>query len=443
MSWLHDNPHIRTIRTATADLNGIARGKRIPVRVATKVPEDGVRFPLSVLNLDIWGEDIEGSPLVFEAGDPDGICYPTERGFMPMPWLNSSSALLPMWMFRENGSPFEGDPRHALARVLKRYADKGLTPVVGTELEFYLVDDSGKDIRVPKSPRSGKRRPGAEILSLRALDAFDDFFTDLYDGCDAMGIPAETAISEAGLGQFEINLSHGDDALRAADDAWLFKMLVRGLARKHGFAASFMAKPYEDYSGNGMHVHFSVLNGDGVNIFDDGGPKGTDALRHGIGGCLAAMQASSLIFAPHGNSYDRLVPEAHAPTGLCWAYENRTSALRVPGGSHKARRIEHRVAGGDVNPYLMLAVVLGAALNGIEDGTEPPAPITGNAYEQDMDHLPSDWSTAIDLFEKDPAIARIFPPELIRNYVATKRQECAEYADLTDAERQDLYLDTV
>jgi len=443
MTWLHERPHIRTIRTATADLNGVARGKRIPSAFAHKLSEDGVRFPLSALNLDIWGEDIEDSPLVFEAGDPDGICYPTERGFTPVPWLAASSALIPMWMFREDGTAFDGDPRQALARVLRRYAEQGLTPVVGTELEFYLVDDSGKEIQVPRSPRSGKRRPGAEILSLRALDAFDEFFTDLYDGCEEMGIPAETAISEAGLGQFEINLSHGPDALRAADDAWLFKMLVRGLARKHGFAASFMAKPYPDYAGNGLHMHFSVLDADGVNIFDDGGARGTDALLHAIGGCLGALRASTLILAPHGNSYDRMVPSAHAPTGLCWAYENRTAALRVPGGSHKARRIEHRVAGGDVNPYLMLAVVLGAALNGIEDRAEPPAPITGNAYDQSLERLPHTWGTAIDLFETDPQIARIFPAELIRNYVATKRQELKEYADLTDEERQELYLDTV
>lgn len=442
MTWLHDHPDVRTIRVAASDLNGVARGKRIPARFAQKIEEDGTRFPLSVLNLDIWGEDIDNSPLVFEAGDPDGVCLPTERGFMPMPWLSSPTALLPMWMHRENGRPFEGDPRHALASVLKRYADRGLTPVVGTELEFYLVDDSGKDLRVPPSPRSGKRRPGAEILSLRALDAFDGFFTALYDGAEAMDIPAETAISEAGLGQFEINLSHGD-AMKAADDAWLFKLLVRGLARVHGFAASFMAKPYPEYSGNGMHVHFSVLDGNGVNIFDNGGPNGTPELHHAIAGCLSGMQPSGLILAPHGNSYDRLVPGAHAPTSICWAYENRTAAVRVPGGSHKARRIEHRVAGGDVNPYLMLAAVLGAALTGLEDAQVPPAPITGNAYDQKLPQLPSSWAEAIDAFEKDARIARIFPAELIRNLVATKRQELHHFADMSPEERIDLYLDTV
>ncbi|SLN21269.1 glutamine synthetase family protein [Pseudooctadecabacter jejudonensis] len=442
MTWLHDHPHIKTIRVAASDLNGVARGKRIPARFAQKIEDDGTRFPLSVLNLDIWGEDIAGSPLVFEAGDPDGVALPTDRGFIPMPWLDSPTALLPMWMFREDGRPFDGDPRHALNAVLKRYADRGLTPIVGTELEFYLVDDSGKDLQVVPSPRSGKRRPGAEILSLRALDAFDGFFTKLYDGAEAMDIPAETAISEAGLGQFEINLSHGP-AMKAADDAWLFKLLVRGLARQHGFAASFMAKPYAEYSGNGMHVHFSVLDENGTNIFDNGGPEGTSALQHAIAGCMNALAPSALIMAPHGNSYDRLVPNAHAPTSICWAYENRTAAIRVPGGTPAARRIEHRVAGGDVNPYLMLAAILGAALTGIEDAAPPPSPITGNAYDQDLPQLPDRWTTAIDAFEADPTIARIFPSELIRNLVATKRQEAQEYAGLSDEEKIDLYLDTV
>ncbi|MDE3029828.1 MAG: glutamine synthetase, partial [Paracoccaceae bacterium] len=387
-NWLRKHPEVRTIRVAAADLNGQARGKRIPSRFADKVVSDGTRFPMSVLNLDIWGEDIEDSPLIFDSGDADGVLRPTERGFMPMPWLEAPTALLPIWMFRENGQPYEGDPRHALANILNRYKARGLTPVVATELEFFLIDDSGKTLQEPASPRSGKRRKAAETLALRALDAFDTFFTDLYDMCEAMDIPADTAISEAGLGQFEINLMHTDDALKAADDTWLFKMLVKGLARRHGFAASFMAKPYPDYSGNGLHTHFSVLNSEGENVFSNGGPEGSVVLHQAIAGCLAAMHDSTLLFAPHANSYDRLVPEAHAPNQVCWAYENRTSAIRVPSGSVNARRIEHRVSGGDVNPYLMIAAILGAALIGIEDGMTPPPPITVNAYALDLPMIP-------------------------------------------------------
>jgi glutamine synthetase len=428
---------------AAADINGQPRGKRVPVRFADAVVENGTRFPMSVLNLDIWGEDIEDSPLVFDSGDVDGVLKPTERGFIPMPWLDAPTALLPIWMFHENGKPYEGDPRHALAHVISLYKERGLTPVCAMELEFFLIDDSGKKLQVPPSPRSGKRRKAAEIMSIRALDMFDTFFTDLYDACEAMDIPADTAISESGLGQFEINLMHQDDALRAADDAWLFKMLVKGLARRHGFAASFMAKPYADYSGNGLHTHFSVIDKNGNNVFDNGGPDGSGVLHQAVAGCLAAMPDSTLIFAPHDNSYDRLVPEAHAPNAICWAYENRTSAIRIPSGNPRARRIEHRVAGGDVNPYLLLAAILGAALIGIEDGMTPPPPITGNAYALDLPILPDNWEEAINVLETSKIMTRIFSPELIRNLVMTKRQELRYIAELTPEEKIEIYLDTV
>ncbi|MEY8881024.1 glutamine synthetase family protein [Donghicola sp. XS_ASV15] len=442
-NWLRKHPMVRTIRVAAADLNGQPRGKRVPTRFADKVVEGGTRFPMSVMNLDIWGEDIDDSPLVFETGDRDGVLKPTERGFVPMPWLEGPTALLPLWMFHEDGRPFEGDPRHALRRVLERYDEKGLKPVVAVELEFYLIDDSGKSFQVPASPRSGKRRKAAEILSIRALDMFDKFFSDLYDACEEMDIPADTAISEAGLGQFEINLMHSDDALRAADDAWLFKMLVKGLARRYGFAASFMAKPYVDYSGSGMHTHFSVIDKNGQNIFDDGSQQGSAYLRHAVAGCMDAMPGSTLLFAPHANSYDRLVPDNHAPTSICWGYENRTAAIRIPSGDPRARRIEHRVAGGDVNPYLLIAGILGAAMNGIDDHAEPCKPIKGSAYNQKLPQVPNTWESAIEAFEKDEHIARIFTPELIRNYVATKRQEMFYMAELDDREQVEIYLDTV
>jgi len=441
--WLRHHPDVRTIRVAAADLNGQARGKRIPVRFADKIVREGTRFPYSVMNLDIWGEDIEDSPLVFATGDADGILKPTERGFMPMPWLEAPTALLPIWMFHEDGTPFEGDPRHALAAVMQRFKARGLTPVCATELEFYLIDDSNGELRVPPSPRSGKRRPGADTLALRALDAFDRFFTDLYEACEAMDIDADTAISEAGPGQFEINLLHSEDVLKVADDTWLFKLLVKGLSRRHGFAASFMAKPYDNWPGNGMHMHFSLLDESGRNVFDNGEPEGTETLRQAIAGCLQAMPGSMLLLAPHANSYERFVPGAHAPTGVAWAYENRTTALRIPSGSPRARRIEHRVAGGDINPYLMMAGVLGSALIGIEDKLTAPAPVSGNAYGMELPQLPVTWDAAIEAFARSPEMARIFQPLLIDNLLRTKRQELHYMAELSEQEVLDLYLDTV
>jgi glutamine synthetase len=275
------------------------------------------------------------------------------------------------------------------------------------------------------------------------LDAFDRFFTDLYDACEAMDIDADTAISEAGPGQFEINLLHSDDVLKVADDTWLFKMLVKGLARRHGFAGSFMAKPYDNWPGNGMHMHFSMLNEDGRNVFDNGGPDGSALMMQAVAGCLDGLADTTLLLAPHANSYDRMVPGNHAPTGICWSYENRTAALRIPSGSHKARRIEHRVAGGDINPYLMIAGVLGTALIGIEDGLTPPPPISGNAYGLDLPQTPVTWQGAIDTFAASDRMKRIFAPQLIDNLLRTKRQEVRYMAELSEPEILELYLDTV
>lgn len=440
--WLAAHPDVKALRVATVDLNGIARGKRLPIGHADKALAGGIRMPFSIQNVDVWGEDIANSPLVFETGDSDGVMLPTDRGLVAMDWFETPSALLPLWMYDENGAPFAGDPRHALRAVLERYKARGLTPVVATEMEFYLLDGKADAPTPPRSPLTGKRLALMDVMALSGLDEFDGFFTDLYAACAAMGIPADAAIAEGGLGQFEINLLHVD-ALKAADDAWLFKMAVRGIARKHGYLASFMAKPFAEQAGNGLHTHFSVLDKAGRNIFDDGSDAGSDQLRHAVGGLLAAMRPSTLIFAPHFNSYRRMQPGNHAPTAATWGYENRMAAIRIPGGNPVARRIEHRVAGGDVNPYLMLSAVLGAALIGIGDAMEPAAPVTGNAVTADTPQLPTDWTTAVNLFENDAMIARIFSQDLIRNLVLCKHQEIATFADAADGFEAQTYLETV
>lgn len=437
-----DLSQFQTFRVAACDLNGRMRGKRLPASFADKLGDGSLRMPLSALNLDIFGADIAGSPLVFDSGDKDGRLFATERGAVPLPWLEEPQALVPMVMHHEDGTPFAGDPRHALADVLARFAARGWEVFAATELEFTLVDPSGKSLKTVRDPRSGRRMKAPGILSLGQMDAFDAFLSALYTAGTEMGIPVESAISEAGIGQFELTLHH-QSAMRAADDTWLFKNLIKGLARRYGYVATFMAKPFDADSGNGMHMHFSVLDDEGRNVFDDGTPRGTDSLRSAVAGCLAAMPASTLIFAPHANSYARLVPGAHAPTGAGWGYENRTAALRIPGGPNAARRIEHRVAGGDINPYLTFAAILGAAITGIDDAMPPPAPITGNAYEADLPQLAADWGTAIDAFEADPLIARIFPADLIANLVMTKRQEHDHIDRMDPEDHWKVYLETV
>lgn len=441
--WLNDRPEIEAIFACVCDLNGTLRGKRVPVDHADNVVEGGMRMPLSVVGVDIWGEDIENSELLFETGDSDGLCDFTGRDLLPITWSKRPTAMAMLWMRREDGTPFEGDPRRALGRITDRYKARGLTPVVATELEFYLCDPSGDRPDAPRSPVTGKRLDTDDVLSLDELQHFDGFLNDVYDACAAQGIPADAAISENGAGQFEINLKHVGDPLRAADDAVLFKRVVRGIARKHGYAGTFMAKPYGDRAGSGLHVHFSLLDEKGENVFDNGGEEGTPVMLNAVAGLLATMQENSLTFAPHENSYRRLMPGTHAPTKAAWGYENRTAAIRIPGGSHKARRIEHRVAGADANPYLVLTSILGGALIGIENGMVPPPAIVGDAYRLDLPHLALDWASAIDAFARGKHVPEVFSKRLQTMLVECKTQESKRFGrHVTDFEYHS-YLEVV
>ena len=442
-SWLDKHPEIESIFACVCDLNGTLRGKRVPVNRVEKILQGELRMPLSIANVDIWGKDIENSKLVFETGDADGLCDFTGRPLLPITWTHRPAALAMLWMRNDDGSPFKGDPRRALSEVVERYSSLGLTPVVATELEFYLCDASEAQPQAPLSPVSGKRPDSDSVLSVDELQNFDAFLNDIYDACAAHEIPADAAISENGAGQFEINLMHVADPLRAADDAILFKRLVRGIARKHNFVATFMAKPYSDQSGSGLHVHFSLINEQGVNVFDDGSEKGTPLMFNAIAGILATMHQNTLTFAPHENSYRRLSPNTHAPINVAWGYENRTAAVRIPGGNHKARRIEHRVAGADANPYLVLASVLGGALIGIEQKMTPADATVGDAYKQNLERLPLDWASAISAFQQGKHVQDIFSKQLQTMFVECKSQEHKRFSQqVTDFEYHS-YLDVV
>jgi len=443
LAWLEGRPDITSLRAAVCDLNGILRGKRVPVAQARKVLEGHMRMPYSIAFLDIWGEDVADNPLVWKAGDVDGRCAPTGRGFLPMDWLGTPSALMPLVLVEEDGAPYPGDPRQALAAVVARYDALGLTPVVATELEFYLVDTTGDEPTPPKSPVTHKFLDGDGALSIDDLDHFEAFFTEVYAACDAHGIPVDSAISENGGGQFEINLLHVADPMKAADDALYFKRFVKGIARKYGLAASFMAKPFLDRAGNGFHVHFSLLDRAGRNVFDDGGPDGTEVMRHAVGGLLDMMRASALVFAPHLNSYRRLQPNAHAPTEVIWGYESRHAAIRIPGGAPVARRIEHRVAGADANPYLVLAAILGAALEGIEHRLPAPPPMVASADQGAGATLPQDWKLAIAAFEQSRRMHRVFAPVLRESFTGMKKQELQVFSQQISPFEHETYLETV
>jgi len=415
----------------------------MPVEQVDKVIAGSLRMPLSLVGVDIWGQDVENSELVFDSGDADGICDFTGRDISPTTWLRQPAAFAQVWMRHEDGEAFTGDPRRALAAVLEYYQDNGLTPVVATELEFYLFDSEQEKPQAPVSPVSGKRLDSDQVLSINELEHFDDFFNDVYQACEAHRIAADSTISENGTGQFEINLMHTSDALKAADDTLLFKRLVKGIARRHGLGATFMAKPYGRRSGNGFHVHFSLLDKDGCNVFDDSSDKGSELMLNAVAGLLATMPENMLVFAPHANSYRRLLVNTHAPSNVSWGYDNRTTAIRIPGGSHRARRIEHRVAGADANPYLVLASILGGAALGIKSALQPAAAVTGSAYGGDLPELPVSWRDAIEAFKHGQYISSIYSQQLKKMFVQLKEQELLRFGKQVSEFEYHSYLEVV
>ncbi|WP_138465710.1 glutamine synthetase family protein [Poseidonocella sp. HB161398] len=428
---------------AHCDLNGVLRGKRLPAAQARKLVDKGMRMPMSSIGVDIWGTDVAGSPL-FEAGDLDGVVEPTGRGPLPIDWTGSGGAFLPMWMRRESGAPFFGDPRRVLAGILARFAAAGLTPVVALELEFHLVRPGTEGAPQPVGALPAAH-PGAgdTIYSLDELGQAAPFLDAVYESAEACGIALEAVTSESGPGQFEFNLVHSADALRQGDDAVYLKQIIRNAARAHGMAATFMAKPYMAHAGNGMHMHFSLLDGAGRNVFDDGGPEGTPVMRHAVAGLLEALRDTALVFAPHRNSAKRLRPGTLAPVSASWGYENRTAAIRIPGGDPAARRIEHRLAGADANPYLVIAAVLAAALRGIGAGQEPAPREDNNVGDAGQAAIPPDWRQMIDAFAASPLCAALFPAEFIAMFTACKRQELAVFEAEISALEYHSYLRTV
>lgn len=411
------------------DLNGNLRGKRMPAGAYAKVQQEGIKLPRSVVGFDFWGGDVLDNGLVFETGDSDGVCLPVSPEAVPVPWAEAPRDQMLAMMVNPDGSPFEADPRQVLNRVLKRYAQHGLTPVVATELEFYLMDGESEVTQRPVPPAladgRGRRLTRTEGYSVEEMDGFASFFADVRSACEVQGIPADTIIAEMGPGQFEINLNHIDNALIAADQAVMFKRLVKGVSRRHGYAATFMAKPYADRSGNGFHVHFSLLDESGANVFDNGSDEGSKVLKHAVAGLMQTMADSTLTFAPHLNSYRRFMPGSHAPTFASWGYENRTVAIRIPESPNVARRIEHRVAGADANPYLVLAAVLAGALYGIENKLMPTPPVVGDAYAEFNEELllPAKWEDATAAFEQSDVLRDYLGDEFLRVYTAAKRQE--------------------
>lgn len=436
--WTDLASNVSVCMPVICDMNGVLRGKRLPVSELEKIASGELKLPVSTLSVDIWGRDVFGTGKVFETGDHDGALEPALRAPLILDWMSPPSALIFMQMKNPDGSAFETDPRGRLQRIIDQYAAKGLRAVCALELEFYLLSNDEKDGSTAQTSDNGG------LYSLNELEVYEPFINDVYAACEAASIPIDCTISESGVGQMEINLKHAPDAMKVADDAVAFKHLIKSLANKHGYTATFMAKPFGDQPGNGMHVHFSIIDEHGANIFDNGANDGSGALKTAIGGLMRSMLATTLILAPHANSYRRLQPFMHAPVNVSWGYDNRTAAIRVPSSENNARRIEHRVGGADANPYLVLAAILGAAFLGMTENVPPPPPAEGNAAENlGADTLPSDWARAIGYFETSAEILKIFGATFVEAFAACKRQELTTFGvQIPEFERK-AYLKSV
>lgn len=435
------HPEIETIEMVFPDMNGVPRGKHLPVDQLDKL-FGKVRMPISLYNLDIFSADVAKAGIALERGDPDG--YGHVARFAPARWTGGHRALALMTMTDPDGTPTVYDPRQVLAAVEARYAARGWVPVIAPELEFYLTDarrDGTDRAQPPLSPLTGERLRDPQLYLLTVQEPFSEILDDMIEAARALGCTADTALAEYGPGQFEINVNHVEGALRAADDATLLKIAIRNEAHRRGMEASFMAKPYGDQAGSGFHFHVSVLDESGRNILagEREGEPGR-AMRGALGGLKQFMAPSMLVFAPHINSYRRFGRGTFAPSVAAWGFDNRSTAIRVPATTGPGARIEHRLAGADANPYLALAAILAAMLEGIDGDIDPGAPARREAGPEDGPDLPLGWGRAILAFQDDDFPARALGAEFARCYALMKEQEMASLnLRVTDVE-YDVYF---
>jgi glutamine synthetase len=428
-AFLSANPDVEAVQIMITDPSGVLRGKSVRREELDRIFDSGRQVAGSILGLDITGEDVDDTGLVWDTGDADMCARPLAGTLVRAPWLAAPTGQVMLTMYDGRGAPAAADPRHALVRAADSLAARGLVPVLACEIEFYLLREEAGGRLVPAGGgRAGERRK-IDAYSLQRLDDLAPLFDDVYRAARAQGLPAGTLMSEYSPGQFEITLHHRADALRAVDEAVMFKRLLRGVAQKHGHIACFMAKPFTARAGSGLHLHLSLADAAGDNRFASEDPAGTPLLRQAIGGMKAVMAESLAIFAPNANSYRRFVSKSYAPVAPIWGINNRSVSLRVPAGPPASRHIEHRIAGADANLYLAAAAVLGAAAYGIEHRIDPGPPVEGNGYAQPGERtLPAGWREALVAAEGSAFLRDTFGAEFLKIFLAIKNQECARFS---------------
>ncbi len=405
------------IELMLCDINGILRGKWLPGDQVEKLENGAVRLPLSTYAANILGAEVPETGLGGIIGDPDGAVEPIAGTLKPVPWVDGNVAQV-LVELKDGDKISDLSSRKILSETLKKSTSQDLHLVMATELEFYVVKKRAHASQAPERPDC---IPPNQNYDLEVLSEFENLLSEILSASAAQGLATDTLIAEYGPGQFEINFHHTDDILHAADTALLFRRVVRGVTAKHGFEATFMAKPYAHETGNGMHVHASVLNNNGDNIFD--APDGVSKnLGHAVAGVLDTMPDLQALFAPHLNSYRRFQASSFSPNRPDWGLDHRGAAIRVPETSGKGARLEHRISGADVNPYLVLAAIVGGMVHGLNAKLAPPPPLDDPKATPAIP-LNHDWATALTQFENSDFARKLLGEAYHRIYVIIRRYE--------------------
>lgn len=430
--YLERHPLTQHVDILLTDLNGSFRGKRIPVS-ALKRLEKGCYFPSSVFAMDILGNVVEEAGLGQALGEPDNVCMPIPGTLVPSAADPEHIGQLLLTMLDEESTPFDVEPRNVLNNVWQALRRRGLFPVVAVELEFYLIDrqrDSEGYLQPPCAPGTQERNIQTQVYSVDNLNHFANVLSDIDALAQMQHLPADGAVAESSPGQFEINLQHTDNVLRACDDALALKRLVRQVAENHHLHATFMAKPYEEYAGSGMHIHVSMVDGQGKNLFADADGEDSALLKCALAGMIDLMPASMALLAPNVNAYRRFQPGKYVAHQASWGHNNRTVALRIPCGDPASHRVEYRIAGADANPYLVVATVLAGMLHGLDNDLPLPEPVTGNGLEQEGVPLPIRQSDALYEFEAQTPLKRYLGERFCHVYHTCKSDELLQFERL-------------
>jgi len=428
--WLTER-HIEDVEAIVPDMAGAARGKVVP---AAKFGKATMKMPEGVFAQTISGDYVSDPDNV---EDKDMWLVPDPETLRPVPWAADPAAAVFLDCFHSDGSPVAKSPRGVLRRVLSMYEAKGWIPVVAPEVEFYLLSphsDPKADAEPPEG-RLGWTEGANQPYSIDTMNDFDEFVNQVYAYCEAQRINIDTISQEMGPAQFELNFLHGD-ALELADQVFLFKRTVREAAINHNMHATFLAKPMASEAGSALHIHQSIVDAEGNNIFSDANGEPTDLFYGFLGGLQKHMNEALLIFAPYVNSYRRLASPWSSPVNLAWAIDNRTVGLRVPDSPPEARRIENRLAGSDVNPYLVIAATLACGYLGMVEGLRPAEATEGSAYGDDHS-LHRHIFAAIDELRDSKGMRSILGDAFINLYTALKEHEYKEFQEIiTPYERE-------